>query len=1196
MMMTVLSTCLVAAPKASAASNGDLIKKNGLAAVYYLANGKRYVFPNAATYFSWYPDFNGVKTITETELESYPLAQYGNVTVRPGTKLVKSPTNPLVYAVEPGGILRSIVSEANAKTLYGDNWNKRILDVLDEIFNGYNNPMNPLTVGTFPAGSLIKTAGSPDVYYVDAAGKARKFGSEAAFVGNHFSFNNVMTAATLPTVGDPITGMEDALINASLGAGGKTIENVGSGLTAAVAGDTAPSRNVPSRSTLVPFLSINLTAAADGDTTVNSITFTRKGTGAASDFAGGYLYLGNERLTTQRSVNTSDNTMTFTALNLKVPAGMTKQLVLKMDAKTTADVSGNHYFEITKAADISTNGSSVSGSFPMSGNTMTYSTVNAATVTVTGANNAPTYKIGESNVVISEFTIANNDKEVVTIKRIRLKQNQTAGDNAVTSFNLDLDGTVVAKDVKMVDKYVDFVLDKPLELAKSKTITATVRGNVVDDIGKFVELYLKNETDLEVAGSAYGDFYGSRIVTTAFNISGNADYVTISGSEINVSFDGPVAADVKDDSDNVVLANFKIKSANQDVNFEALRVTITNGTANNLPMTNLELVDSANNASYSVSDPASSTTQNLAFENILLVKGVQYNFQIRGDIQDNSPAGSTYLASIAFNAGVTARYQDSDETAVVLGDFSTSALTGKLMTVAAPAVTFAKVTTTDSSVVKNAKNVLLYKGKIYANDVDVLKVSKIKLNAFDNSTNARTMSIDFDRLYLYKVNTDGTETKLDDETSLGNTGVSFSGFTQEVPKGVSNGVTFVVRGDVKASPTGTTTRFKLDGTDTNYTVKDSDNNALVSANFTINSTDYGQRTTVVTLGTYTMIVDTTLSGLNNSKNVLAGTRSVLGSIKLTANKEAAKVEDLVIQNFGSATNDTLATLYLYDNVNLTGTALASTDMAANKKAKFTGLNIAVPTSGATYLYIAGLIKPIDYSASPIDDATAVAATDIALFVPADASGYTTKVTGKDTGEVLTNTSVTANVDVRTATSTVMGAVVSAVATSFKDKGLPITGMTNIFSFKVSAPASTNVDNDSAPLAVKLGTVTFTIATSGVNVSALNVERVGGSGKKVVSPVITTGGTFTINFPTTYGTDSDLKIKPGEVAEYIISATVSGSDGSGDSISVYINNLNTDMPYTHNKNNGTPGEDGSDTSAVYPLISGITTISDGSSSN
>ncbi|MDX9779316.1 MAG: hypothetical protein RBT30_03705, partial [Patescibacteria group bacterium] len=100
-------------PVNAAAQAGDLIKMDGLSSVYYLGNdGKRYVFPSEAVYFSWYNDFSSVVTIPASELQSYPLGS--NVTMRPGTKLVKITTDPKVYAVGPNGTLHWLQSEADA--------------------------------------------------------------------------------------------------------------------------------------------------------------------------------------------------------------------------------------------------------------------------------------------------------------------------------------------------------------------------------------------------------------------------------------------------------------------------------------------------------------------------------------------------------------------------------------------------------------------------------------------------------------------------------------------------------------------------------------------------------------------------------------------------------------------------------------------------------------------------------------------------------------------------------------------------------------------------------------------------------------------------------------------------------------------------------------------------------------------------
>ena len=191
---------------------------NGLSSVYYLgADGKRYVFPNESTYMSWYNDFSGVVTVSQSELEGYPLG--ANATVRPGTKLVKITTNPTVYAVEPGGNLRSIVSESNAIALYGADWAKRVIDVPDAFFTNYKTG-TALTAGQYPTGQLVKASSGADVYYFDGS-NYRLFGSEAAFLANGFDFADVVTSSSAVTAGGTsITGAESALTDLTSGAGG----------------------------------------------------------------------------------------------------------------------------------------------------------------------------------------------------------------------------------------------------------------------------------------------------------------------------------------------------------------------------------------------------------------------------------------------------------------------------------------------------------------------------------------------------------------------------------------------------------------------------------------------------------------------------------------------------------------------------------------------------------------------------------------------------------------------------------------------------------------------------------------------------------------------------------------------------------------------------------------------------------------
>lgn len=141
--ITYLLFLIFAIPSVQAATislsqikSGDLIRGSSFSSVYYFGeDGFRYVFPNDKTYFTWYKDFTTVKWISDSDMTKIQIG--GNVTYRPGSKMIKINSDPRVYAVSQNGTLRSINSEEVAKILYGSTWNKMIDDVPDGFFGNY---------------------------------------------------------------------------------------------------------------------------------------------------------------------------------------------------------------------------------------------------------------------------------------------------------------------------------------------------------------------------------------------------------------------------------------------------------------------------------------------------------------------------------------------------------------------------------------------------------------------------------------------------------------------------------------------------------------------------------------------------------------------------------------------------------------------------------------------------------------------------------------------------------------------------------------------------------------------------------------------------------------------------------------------------------------------------------------------------
>lgn len=114
-----------------------LIKSDSAPSVYYCgADGGRYVFQNESVYFTWYPDFDDVETITTEKMASIPLK--GMVTYKPGSYMVKVVSSNKVYAVSEGKTLRWVPTETMARRLYGDNWSKQVRDLSSGFFSKYS--------------------------------------------------------------------------------------------------------------------------------------------------------------------------------------------------------------------------------------------------------------------------------------------------------------------------------------------------------------------------------------------------------------------------------------------------------------------------------------------------------------------------------------------------------------------------------------------------------------------------------------------------------------------------------------------------------------------------------------------------------------------------------------------------------------------------------------------------------------------------------------------------------------------------------------------------------------------------------------------------------------------------------------------------------------------------------------------------
>jgi len=147
--------------------------------VYYVNNYIKHVFPNEKIYKSWYGDENGaifaeVREISCEELATYSFGE--PVRYQPGTRLIKVPSLPKVYAVESDGTLRPIKDEQQAAALYGEHWAQRVDDLSEIFFPDYT--IGEEIEGTkYPEGTLLRdTNHTEQIYRIDRNGEAIEIG------------------------------------------------------------------------------------------------------------------------------------------------------------------------------------------------------------------------------------------------------------------------------------------------------------------------------------------------------------------------------------------------------------------------------------------------------------------------------------------------------------------------------------------------------------------------------------------------------------------------------------------------------------------------------------------------------------------------------------------------------------------------------------------------------------------------------------------------------------------------------------------------------------------------------------------------------------------------------------------------------------------------------------------------------------
>lgn len=578
-----------------AIGKGRLLKASGPAVYYEAVDGKRYVFPNEKTYFSWFRDFSGVVTISDGALAAIPIG--GNVTIRQGTKLVKITTDPKVYAVTLGGQLHWIESEPIATQLYGSSWADRVVDVPDSFFVNYTIGSS-ISTPVHPDGSLVQYSGSPNIYIV-WNGEKRLIASEAAYAANGFASWDVLPTTISYPDGTSVTGREDMISDVIYLPGAGVAGNV----NVTLASDTPAGMTLPKNSASVRLVKWNFTAGSAG-ATISSLTIHRVGVGAASDWSNVYLYQADgTRLTTGRTVNSTTNLVQFNSLGISVPAGTTLSLELWGDLSSPTTTGGEHAFEIEDAASVGVAETNIgiTGTFPVRGNTFTVGTSSAARLDVQKGATPTNPAIGSSDVEISNFKLIANTNDI-EVRQITLLQAGSVTNTDLTNLKLWQGSTLVASTAALTGDKIVLDFTPPYVLTEGTTRTFRLTADVGGRSSRTIKTYVEYTTDVHAVdltfnsgaaiciadtavggctSTSQGSFDGDDQGTTA-TTDDNLILVTTEGGQLTTAFNGPPASNISKGKQDVVLYRFALTSSDSDLEVRNMYFTIAGSAGTDL--------------------------------------------------------------------------------------------------------------------------------------------------------------------------------------------------------------------------------------------------------------------------------------------------------------------------------------------------------------------------------------------------------------------------------------------------------------------------------------------------------------------------------------------------------------------------------------------------------------------------------------
>lgn len=792
----------------------------------------------------------------------------------------------------------------------------------------------------------------------------------------------------------------------------------GGNLGVAISDENPESMTLPALATSTAVFALDLTAG-DKDVTFNGFTVHKKGVGAiASDFQA-YLYEGNDRLTSGKSINSSTNNIEFTNVGLTVEAGETKTVTMKVDVGTTA-ASGSVFFELVDSDSVKSTADDVSGDFPVESEEIGLSTTTVGSITIAKNGSVTNPKVGEAGATVAKFKLT-AATEAAEVSEIGLYVAGTIAGTDVTNLKLYVVGeTEPLAEVDGVNSkdLAQFVFDTPYEIEKGGTKSFYVTADMEPGRnGDTLRLYIDEKTDVVAIGGTYG--FGMSVTYTSYENSANdgtdASWSTLEGGDITFASTGPTAADIAVNAKDVHLMDFTVTAANDATfkNFEVgMIASVEAATAGGLikdsddsaNFTDIKIINTesgetlmgpvdvtsfktASGGATAIADATDAAQAYYLFtDEFSMEAGETLKLALTTDVANNTSLNNeTLIASLQIG---TTYPQVKDVNNKTLTNSTSlvpsSAITGKTMTVKSPNLTLSLASTpTTKTYVKGVKDIKFSGISFACGSASDCKVTNVTLQGYIDINSGASWAEGVDTRYLNAAVgsvalKDASGTVIAASKSVESDGdVIFDNLTWTIEAGET--VTAYVVGDLSSNATaGDYYAFAVAAT-TDITAEDSDGNSIATITGTPNLGSTSSKTVYAIAsdgGSLTVAVDAATA---KEDLLVAGTADqTIGKYKFTTTDEAFIVKKLAVNNRQSGITD--GALGDYDDniasvkisyTNSAGVTETKTGTLTNGTAEFSGLDMYIAADDDAILTIYATLNTIGTGTTGADEGTFV---------------------------------------------------------------------------------------------------------------------------------------------------------------------------------------------------------------------------------